>query len=38
VLTAALYERFGSRSEAEFGDRLLSALRHQFGGHAEQKG
>jgi len=37
VLTAALFERFGSRSEAEFGDRLLSALRSQFGGHAERK-
>jgi 6-phosphogluconate dehydrogenase len=38
VLTAALYERFGSRGEGEFANRLLSALRHQFGGHAEQPG
>ncbi len=36
VLTAALYERFSSRGEADFGDRLLSALREQFGGHAEK--
>ncbi len=36
VLTTALYERFGSRGEAEFADRLLSAMREQFGGHAEQ--
>ena len=37
VLTAALYERFASQSEAEFANRLLSAMRHQFGGHAEKK-
>jgi 6-phosphogluconate dehydrogenase len=37
VLTAALYERFSSRGEAEFANRLLSAMRHQFGGHAEQR-
>jgi 6-phosphogluconate dehydrogenase len=36
VLTAALYERFSSRSEAEFANRVLSALRQEFGGHAEQ--
>ncbi len=36
VLTAALFERFSSRGEADFGDRLLSAMRKQFGGHAEQ--
>ena len=36
VLTAALFERFSSRGEAEFGDRLLSAMRKQFGGHAEK--
>jgi 6-phosphogluconate dehydrogenase len=35
VLTAALYERFSSRGEADFADRLLSAMRRQFGGHAE---
>ena len=36
VLTAALYERFSSRGEAEFQDRLLSALRRRFGGHLEK--
>jgi 6-phosphogluconate dehydrogenase len=36
VLTAALYDRFASRGEAEFADRLLSAMRKQFGGHAEK--
>jgi 6-phosphogluconate dehydrogenase len=36
VLTAALFERFSSRGEAEFQDRLLSALRFQFGGHVEK--
>jgi 6-phosphogluconate dehydrogenase len=36
VLTAALYDRFASRGEAEFADRLLSAMRTQFGGHAEK--
>jgi 6-phosphogluconate dehydrogenase len=36
VLTAALYERFSSRSEAGFADRVLSAMRKQFGGHAER--
>jgi 6-phosphogluconate dehydrogenase len=35
VLTAALYERFSSRGEAEFADKLLSAMRYQFGGHIE---
>ena len=38
VLTAALQERFSSRGEADFADRLLSALREQFGGHAEKPG
>jgi 6-phosphogluconate dehydrogenase len=38
VLTTALYERFTSRGEADFQDRLLSALRFQFGGHQEKKG
>ncbi|HSD52777.1 MAG TPA: decarboxylating 6-phosphogluconate dehydrogenase [Burkholderiales bacterium] len=36
VLTAALYARFGSRGEADFQNRLLSALRHRFGGHEEK--
>ncbi len=36
VLTAALYERFSSRGEAEFADKVLSAMRKEFGGHAEQ--
>jgi 6-phosphogluconate dehydrogenase len=35
VLTTALYERFESRGEAEYADKLLSAMRKQFGGHAE---
>jgi 6-phosphogluconate dehydrogenase len=35
VLAAALFERFASRGEAEFQDRLLSAMRFEFGGHAE---
>jgi 6-phosphogluconate dehydrogenase len=35
VLTASLYERFSSRGEADFADRLLSAMRREFGGHAE---
>jgi 6-phosphogluconate dehydrogenase len=38
VLSAALYERFASRGEADFADRLLSAMRFQFGGHLEKKG
>jgi 6-phosphogluconate dehydrogenase len=36
VLSAALYERFGSRGEAEFADKLLSAMRFEFGGHIEK--
>jgi 6-phosphogluconate dehydrogenase len=36
VLTAALYERFSSRGNAEFSDKLLSAMRFQFGGHLEK--
>jgi 6-phosphogluconate dehydrogenase len=36
VLTAALYERFSSRSEAEFANKLLSAMRYEFGGHEEK--
>jgi 6-phosphogluconate dehydrogenase len=38
VLTAALYERFSSRGEADYGDRVLSAMRKQFGGHDEKSG
>jgi len=36
VLTAALYERFSSRGEADFANKLLSAMRFQFGGHVEK--
>jgi 6-phosphogluconate dehydrogenase len=35
VLSAALYDRFESRGEAEFANRLLSAMRKEFGGHEE---
>jgi 6-phosphogluconate dehydrogenase len=38
VLTAALYERFSSRGEADFADRILSAMRKEFGGHEERPG
>jgi 6-phosphogluconate dehydrogenase len=38
VLSAALYQRFSSRGEADFQDKLLSAMRFQFGGHLEKKG
>ena len=38
VLSAALYERFDSRGAAEFADKLLSAMRFEFGGHVEKKG
>ena len=38
VLTAALFSRFSSRGEADFGDKLLSAMRFQFGGHHEKPG
>ncbi|MGH3780878.1 MAG: phosphogluconate dehydrogenase (NAD(+)-dependent, decarboxylating) [Pseudonocardiaceae bacterium] len=38
VLTAALYSRFGSRNRDEFADKMLSALRKQFGGHDEKPG
>jgi 6-phosphogluconate dehydrogenase len=37
VLSAALYERFSSRGEADFANKLLSAMRYQFGGHVEKK-
>jgi 6-phosphogluconate dehydrogenase len=36
VLTTALYERFSSRGEADFADRVMSAMRKQFGGHDEK--
>ena len=35
VLSAALYQRFTSRGEDNFADKLLSAMRYQFGGHVE---
>jgi 6-phosphogluconate dehydrogenase len=38
VLTTALYERFRSRGEGDFADKLLSAMRKQFGGHGERPG
>jgi len=38
VLSAALYQRFASRGEAEYQDRLLSAMRYGFGGHVEITG
>jgi 6-phosphogluconate dehydrogenase len=37
VLSAALFERFSSRGEADFADKVLSALRYEFGGHNEKK-
>jgi 6-phosphogluconate dehydrogenase len=37
VLSAALYERFSSQGEADYCDRLLSAMRKQFGGHLEKQ-
>ena len=36
VLSAALYARFASRGEADFASRVLSAMRHEFGGHVEK--
>ena len=38
VLSAALFDRFISRGEADFANRILSAMRHEFGGHAEKTG
>jgi 6-phosphogluconate dehydrogenase len=38
VLTTALYERFASRGESDYQDKLLSAMRFGFGGHLEKKG
>jgi 6-phosphogluconate dehydrogenase len=37
VLSAALYQRFSSRNADEFADKLLSAMRYEFGGHLEKK-
>jgi 6-phosphogluconate dehydrogenase len=37
VLTTALYQRFASRGEADFADKILSAMRFSFGGHLEKK-
>jgi 6-phosphogluconate dehydrogenase len=37
VLSAALYQRFTSRGEASFANQVLSAMRHEFGGHAEKQ-
>jgi 6-phosphogluconate dehydrogenase len=37
VITAALFERFSSRGKADFADRLMSAMRYEFGGHLEKK-
>jgi 6-phosphogluconate dehydrogenase len=37
VLSSALYERFSSRGEADFADKLLSAMRYEFGGHLEKQ-
>jgi 6-phosphogluconate dehydrogenase len=36
VLTTSLYERFSSRGHAEFADKILSAMRYEFGGHQEK--
>jgi len=36
VLSTALYERFTSRGDADYQDKLLSAMRYQFGGHVEK--
>ena len=36
VLSTALYERFTSRGESDYQDKLLSAMRYQFGGHLEK--
>jgi 6-phosphogluconate dehydrogenase len=36
VLAASLFDRFASRGEADFGNRVLSAMRHAFGGHLEK--
>ena len=36
VLSTALYQRFGSRGKSDFQDKLLSAMRYEFGGHVEK--
>ncbi len=36
VLSAALFARFSSRGDADFANRVLSAMRHDFGGHVEK--
>jgi 6-phosphogluconate dehydrogenase len=36
VIASALFTRFSSRGEADYGDRLLSAMRFEFGGHVEK--
>ena len=36
VLSAALYQRFSSRGESDYQDKVLSAMRYQFGGHVEK--
>jgi len=38
VLSTALFDRFASRGQADFANRLLSAMRNEFGGHVEKKG
>lgn len=38
VLSAALFERFTSRGQSDFSNQLLSAMRHEFGGHMEKTG
>ncbi len=38
VISAALYDRFSSRGQADFADKVLSAMRYGFGGHVEKKG
>jgi 6-phosphogluconate dehydrogenase len=37
VLSAALFQRFDSQGQAEFANKVLSAMRFQFGGHVEHK-
>ena len=37
VLSSALFERFSSRGQADFADKIMSAMRYEFGGHLEKK-
>jgi 6-phosphogluconate dehydrogenase len=37
VLSVTLYQRFSARSDADFADTVLSAMRYEFGGHAERE-